>query len=164
MLSAGALGAHAAEGPYVGLRLGSPHYSGDAVNGIHGSGSGVGGTLYGGWQFTPNFALEGGWFDLGHIDESAGKVDLRGLYLDAVGKYEIAPKWSLRGSIGVAEGRFDTSFGDNRSPALQLGLGVEYEVNKTVAVSLGYDHYHFSDAFDGKPNVGTPVFGLKVGF
>ncbi|MGA0609666.1 outer membrane beta-barrel protein [Caldimonas sp. KR1-144] len=163
LIAGGTIAAHA-EGLYAGAALGSPHYGGDAVAGIDGSGSGVGGKIYGGYELTPNFAIEGGWFDAGHIDNANGKADLRGAYLDAVGKYPIAPQWSLRGSVGVAEGHFDTSRGDDHSPALKLGVGVDYALTQKVSLSAGYDYYRFSNAFDGKPTVGMPTIGMKIGF
>jgi OmpA-OmpF porin, OOP family len=163
LIAGGAMAAHA-EGLYVGGALGAPHYGGDDINGIGGSGSGVGGKVFGGYEFNRNFSVEGGLFDLGHIDDANGKVNLRGVYVDAVGKMELAPKWSLTGSAGVAEGRFKTTFGDDSSPALKLGVGVEYAMTQNTSLSLGYDRYHFTDAFDGKPNVGSPYLGVKVGF
>lgn len=60
--SLGATCAHA-EGLYVGGSLGAPRY-GDSVNGISGSGNGLSGKLFGGYQLTPNFALEAGVADL----------------------------------------------------------------------------------------------------
>jgi OOP family OmpA-OmpF porin len=164
LLVAGIGVAHAADGgAYAGGSLGSPDYK-SSVNGITGDGSGVGGKLYGGYKFTPNFALEGGAFDLGHIDDATGKVKLRGVYADAVGRYEFAPKWTAFGSAGLAEGKFTTSNGNDNSPALKLGAGVEYNLTREIALRGEYEHYHFSDAFDAKPKVGEFSFGVNVGF
>lgn len=162
LLAAG-IGAAQAEGLYVGGNLGSPDYR-SSVNGIAGGGSGVGGKLYGGYKFTPNVAIEGGLFDLGHIDDATGSVKLRGAYVDAVGRYEFAPKWTVLGSAGLAQGRFTTTRGDDNSPAIKLGAGVEYNLTRDVALRGEYEHYHFSDAFDAKPNVGEFSFGVNVGF
>lgn len=164
-MAGGALAAHA-DGLYVGGALGGPHYSGDPVSNIGGSGGGTAGKIFGGYQFNPNFGLEGGWFDLGHTEDANGRAKLQGAYFDAVGKIAIAPQWSLTGSAGVAEGRFRTNNGggDDNSPALKLGVGVEYALSQTTSLNLGYDHYHFIDAFDAKPNVGMPFVGVKVGF
>jgi len=148
---------------YVGGSLGTPDYK-SSVNGVTGDGSGTGGKVFGGYQVTPNFAVEGGAFDLGHIDDSSGKVKLRGAYADAVGSYEFAPKWSVLGRAGVAEGHFTTTNGDDNSPALKLGAGLQYDITNTVAVRAEYEHYHFSDAFDAKPKVGEYSIGVKVGF
>ena len=152
-----------AEGLYIGGNLGSPDYK-SSVNGISGNGSGTGLKVYGGYQLTPNFAVESGVFDLGHIDDASGRVKTRGVYLDGVGSYEFAPKWSVLGRAGVAEGRFTTTLGDDSSPALKVGVGLQYDLTKTVALRAEYDHYHFTNAFDGKPNIGEFSVGFKVGF
>jgi len=81
-----------------------------------------------------------------------------------VGRYELAPRWSLIGRAGLAEGRFTGSTGDDSSPALKLGGGVQYDMSKTVAFLAEYEHYHFTDAFDAKPGVGEISFGVKIGF
>jgi OOP family OmpA-OmpF porin len=157
------LGAARAEGLYVGGSLGTPDYK-SSVNGISGNGSGLGGKFFGGYQLVPNFAVEGGYIDLGHIDDASGKVNVRGAFLDGVGNYEFAPKWSVLGRVGVAEARFTTPNGNDSSPALKLGAGLQYDLTKTVALRAEYEHYHFTDAFDSKPNIGEFTVGLKVGF
>lgn len=157
------LGAAHAEGLYLGGSLGTPHYHSD-INGVSGNGSGVGGKLYGGYPITPTVAVEAGYLDLGHIDNSTGKVNVRGGFLDGVGSHGIAQGWSALGRIGVAQARFTTPTGNDWSPALKLGAGLQYEVTKAVALRAEYDHYHFTDAFDTKPNIGEFAFGMKVGF
>jgi OmpA-OmpF porin, OOP family len=157
------VGAAQAEGAYVGGSLGTPNYS-SSVNGISGDGSGTGIKLYGGYQVTPNFAVEGGYFDLGHIDDANGRVKTKGVYADAVGSYAFAPQWSVLGSAGVAEGRFKTTAGDDSSPALKLGAGVEYAFTPAAALRVQYDRYHFVNAFGAKPNIGEVSAGVKFGF
>jgi OOP family OmpA-OmpF porin len=161
-LAASAGAAHA-EGLYVGGALGTPHYQ-DSINGVSGSGSGLGGKIYGGYGLSPNFAIEGGLFDLGHIDDGTGRVDLRGAYVDALGRYELAPKWSVLGSVGLADGRFSTPAGNDWSPALKLGAGLQYELSKQVALRAEYEQYRFTNAFDAKPKVGEFTVGVNVGF
>ena len=163
LLAAATLGSARAEGLYIGGNLGTPNYR-SPVNGITGSGSGLGLKLYGGYSLTPNFAVEAGVFDLGHIDDASGKVNVRGIFADAVGTFEVAPKWSLLARGGVAEGRFTSSNGNDTSPALELGAGVQYDLSKQVALRAEYEHYHFTNAFDAKANVGEVSVGLKFGF
>ena len=157
------VGAAQAEGAYVGGGLGKPNYS-SSVNGISGDGSGTGIKLYGGYQITPNFAVEGGFFDLGHIDDANGRVKTKGVYADAVGSYVFAPQWSVLGSAGLAEGRFTTTRGDDSSPGLKIGAGVQYELTPQAALRVQYDRYHFVNAFDAKPNIGQLSAGVKFGF
>lgn len=159
----GAAGAHAeALGPYVGGSLGTPHYS-DDVNGIGGDGSGVSGKLFGGYQFTPNFSLEAGGADLGHIDERSGKVDAHGVYLDAVGAAPLNDHWALLGRIGVAHMDFDTSAGDDSGSGLKLGAGVQYAISSNLALRGEWERYHTA-AFGDRPNVDQYTVGLRFGF
>lgn len=162
LLAAG-VGAVQAEGLYFGGQVGAPDYH-STINGVSGGGSGVGVKLYGGYQLTPNFAVEGGAFGLGHIDNATGKVQTRGLYLDAVGRYPLGTNWSLLGSAGVAAARFDSSAGDDDSPGLKLGAGVQYDISKQVAVRAQYDRYHFTGAYDDKANIGQTTVGLRYAF
>lgn len=162
LLCAG-LGAAQAEGLYVGGNLGSPDYR-NGVNGIEGNGSGVAGKLYGGYQVTPNLAVEAGAFDLGHIDEASGKVKSHGTFVDGVASYELAPHWALLGRVGVAYGQLNTSTGDDDSSALKLGTGLQYAISPNVALRGEYEHYRFTNAFDTKPDVGQYSLGLKVSF
>jgi OOP family OmpA-OmpF porin len=165
-LAAGAAGSAQAEGLYGGLDLGHPVYS-NSVNGIGGSNGtdgGIGANVYGGYSFTPNFALEGSLFRLGHSRMGDASVNTRGVGIDGVGSYMFAPQWSVLGRLGVAEARFNTSFGDDSSSALKMGAGVQYDWNKQVAFRVQYERYHFLNAFDAKPNVGEYTAGVKVSF
>ncbi len=162
--SLSALGAHA-EGAYVGGSLAAPDYRSD-VNGYGGDGGGhgVGLKAYGGYQFNPNFAVEGGIVDLGRSKDIGGTAKARGAYVDAIGSVDVAPQWKLYGSAGAAYARFHTPDGSDNSPAVKLGAGVEYALTSNTALRLGYDHYHFTDAYDSKPNVGQASFGVKFSF
>lgn len=164
LLAGGMTVAHA-EGLYLGGSIGTPNYS-SSINGIGGGGGGdgTGLKLYGGYQWTPNFAVEGGLFSLGRSSDVMGSVKARGAYLDGVGSYAFAPKWSVLGSLGVAQARFSTTQGNDSSPALKLGAGLQYDLTQQVALRLQYDRYHFTNAFGAKPNVGAYTFGVKVGF
>lgn len=163
-LVGGVAGAQA-EGLYVGGALGAPDYS-SSINGYGGGdgGRGTGLKLFGGYQLSPHFAIEGGLFDLGRTRDTGGSAKVRGGYVDGVGSYEFAPKWSALGSIGLAQARLSTPTGDDTSPGLKLGVGVQYDLTRTTALRLGYDRYRFADAFDAKPDVGETSFGVKVSF
>jgi OOP family OmpA-OmpF porin len=165
-LAAGAAANASAEGLYVGADLGHPQYS-NSVNGIGGADAnngGIGAKLYGGYTLTPNFALEGSVFRLGHSHMGDTTVNTSGIALDGVGNYSFAPQWSVLGRVGLAEGRFSTSFGDDSSAAVKMGAGLQYDVTKQVALRLQYERYHFFNAFDSKPNIGEFTAGVKLSF
>jgi OOP family OmpA-OmpF porin len=164
-LLAGMAGAHA-DGLYVGGALGAPNYS-NLVNGYGtGDGGGRGPTykLFGGYQITPNFAVEGSAFNLGRTAPTPGSARVYGVSVDAVGSVPLGPRWSLLGSAGLAEARFTTPSGNDSSPGLKAGVGVQYDLSSAMAVRLGYDRYHFTNAFDTKPNVGNTFVGLKLNY
>ena len=106
-LSLALAGAARAEGLYVGGALGVPDEHG-SIAGVDGNDHGTGLKVYGGWQFHPQVALEASVFSLGRLDGNGDRVDTRGLSVDAVGRYDFAPRWSLLGSAGLARARFST--------------------------------------------------------
>lgn len=162
-LLAGALGGARAEGLYVGAQVGAPDYH-SSIAGVDGGGSGTGLKLYGGYQFSRQFALEAGAYELGHIDNASGRANARGGYLDAVGFYPLTDKFSLLGSVGVAEGRWKTSNGDDSSPAWKFGAGLQYDLGQAVALRAQYERYQYVDAFGARPGVGETSVGVNYRF
>jgi OOP family OmpA-OmpF porin len=163
-LLATSLGAMAApaDDVYVGGSLGTTRYP-NAVNGIAGHGSGLSGKLFGGYQLTPNFALEAGVADLGRIHNGATQVDGRGIYLDAVGLYPVDGKWSLLGRVGAAHVKLDSSNGDSAGNGLKLGLGAQYALTSQLALRGEWERYR-PGVFGGKPNIDQFTAGVRVGF
>ena len=163
MLTAGgAVTAHA-EGFYAGGSLGSPHWN-NSVDGVDSDGHGLAGKLYGGYSFTPNFALEAGVMHLGESRDASGKVKADGTYLDAVGTYPLNREWSLLGRIGAAHARFGGPTGDSSDNGLKIGAGAQYQLSPTMALRAEYEQYRFHDVFDAKANVGQVTGGLVVHF
>jgi OmpA-OmpF porin, OOP family len=158
------LGAAAAkaDGLYVGGSLATPHF-GDNINGLSIGNSGLSGKLFGGYQLSPNFAVEAGVSDLGRISDDSGSVKAHGEYLDAVGLLPLSAGWSLLGSVGVAHVNIDTSNGDDNGAALKLGLGAEYALNKNLALRGEYEGYRV-DAFNSHSNIGQYSLGVRVSF
>ena len=166
-LAVAGIGSASAEGLYVGADLGHPQYSNNVASiggGDDADNGGIGAKVYGGYTLTPNLSLEGSLFRLGHTRVGGDRVNTNGIGLDAVGNYMFAPQWSVLGRLGVAEGRFNTTFGSDSSAALKMGAGVQYDLSKQVALRLQYERYHFTNAFDGKPNIGEYTAGVKFTF
>lgn len=162
--SLGALPAHA-DNLYVGAALGLPHFGAgnNGFNGITGQGSGVSSKLFGGYQFTPNFALEAGVADLGHIKNDTGSVSSQGVFLDAVGLLPLTNKWSLLGSLGVAHVNLNTSNGDASGNGAKVGLGAQYALTSNVVMRGEWEGYRPS-AFGDKPKIEQFTIGARMAF
>lgn len=169
LLALGAAGAAQAAGApgstYVGGAVAAPDYQ----DPIGGSGDGSGGRgpglkLYGGYQVTPNFAVEGGVFHLGRTDGGTGTGRAYGAYVDGVGSVELVPQVSLLGSVGLAQARLTAAQGTDYSPAVKLGVGVQYDITPQTALRVGYDRYHFTSAYGGNANVGQTSVGVKFSY
>jgi opacity protein-like surface antigen len=163
-LMLGAVGVANAEGFYAGGSVGGSDWN-SSVNGLQGDRSGASGKVFLGYEFKPYISLEGGIMSLGHTrDDGFGKASGDGAYLDAVSRYEFAPKWSVVGRGGVARARFTTPAGDATSNGLKVGAGIQYDVAPAIAVLGEYEYYHFANAFDSKLNVGQFTAGVKFSF
>jgi OOP family OmpA-OmpF porin len=152
-----------AEGLYIGGSVGKPHWSADSVGGVSGDSSGTGLKLYGGWQFTPNFALEGSVFNLGKLKGPLGDAKADGVALDAVGLLPITPQWTALARLGVASVKTKALGDSDRSTIPKFGLGVQYNLTKTTALRGDWEHYRI-DAFDSKSNVNMYSVGVNVSF
>ncbi|HUX65121.1 outer membrane beta-barrel protein [Sulfuricella sp.] len=141
--------------------------------------------LYGGYQFNKNFALEGGYFDLGQFSYLAttvptgtlnGNIKLRGLNLDAVGILPITDKFSAFGRVGLnyAEAR-DTFTGtgavnvldpnpSKRDTNYKFGLGLQYALTDSLAVRAEAERYRINDAVGNKGDVDLVSVGLVYKF
>ena len=117
-----------------------------------------------GQHLDSHFGVEGGFFSLGTVKDASGHANARGVFLDGVARYEFAPGWQVLGVAGLAHGRFHTSAGNDNSPALKIGLGLQYAMNDRTALRLQVDRYRFTNAFGEKPNLGQVSLGVQVGF
>lgn len=138
--------------------------------------------LFGGYLFNENFALEGGYFDLGKFGYSlttgtgtaAGDIDIMGLNLDAVGILPITEDFSAFGRVGVIYAQAEDSFSGTLSPAdtspeesdfnYKFGVGLQYEITDAVAVRLEAERYRINDAVGNDGDVDLFSIGLTYRF
>lgn len=157
---------------------------GAAVTGISSDERDTAYKLFGGYQFNRNFALEGGYFDLGDTSFSATapggpltqSSGVKGFNVDLVGTLPITERFSLLGRVGAAYGRNRTSFGGAGSAGIadlnpsqkkaypKVGLGVQYEVNRSFWVRGEVERYRVSNAVGGRHHVDTVTVGLVFPF
>jgi OOP family OmpA-OmpF porin len=139
--------------------------------------------IFGGYQFNPYFAVEGGYFVLGKLGYSAtttpaGSVDaqfkLNGANLDLVGKLPITSNLSALARVGVAAGRSRVSFnttgpvtmGDTskRNTNAKIGLGLEYAMGTRMMLRGEIERYRMNDAVGEHVNVNLLSVGLVFPF
>jgi OmpA-OmpF porin, OOP family len=141
--------------------------------------------LYGGYQFNKNFAVEGGYFDLGKFGYTAttvpagtltGNIKLKGLNLDLVGILPITEKFSAFGRAGVnyAEAR-DSFVGtgavqvtnpnpSKRDTNYKVGLGLQYAFTDSLAMRAEVERYRINDAVGNKGDINMVSVGLVYRF
>ena len=137
--------------------------------------------LYGGYKFNRNFALEGGYFDLGRFGFTAttvpagtlsANIKLQGLNLDAVGILPITPKFSAFGRVGVNYTEARDSFSGsgavsvlNPNPRkddtnLKFGAGLQYDFTEALGMRLEAERYRINDAVGSRGDVDLLSVGL----
>jgi len=118
--------------------------------------------LFGGHQFNRNFAVEGGYFNLGKTrfnsnTTPAGTVSgqnrVQGLNLDLVGTLPISERFSVLGRVGAHYAQSRAEFAGTGAAAgvagrdrdnganVKVGLGVQYEISPTVWVRGEVERY-----------------------
>jgi len=141
--------------------------------------------LFGGYQFNKNFALEGGYFNLGEFTFSAdtipagtldAKIKLRGYNLDLVGFLPLNEKLSAFGRLGVTYAETKDSFSGTglvivnddsnsaRNTNPKIGLGLQYALNEHVDMRFEAERYHLDNSFGDKDNIDLISVGVVYRF
>lgn len=185
-------------GWYGGVNIGRSHakIDADAINtGLLGLGftnastskdeNDTGYKIFAGYNFTKNFALEGGYFDLGKFSFNSttapagtlqGTLKVSGFNLDAVGILPIQDNFSVFGRVGVQYAETKDSFSGtgavvvtNPNPKksetnYKMGLGAGYDFTKTVGLRAEWERYRVSDGLGDKGDVDLYSLGLRFKF
>lgn len=141
--------------------------------------------LFAGYQFSPYFAVEGGYFDLGTHGYTAttvpagsltGEVDIQGINVDAVGLMPLGERFSLLGRIGANYAEADTTFSStgavtplmsnasNNDINLKIGVGGQWDFSRNVAMRLEYERFRIDDAVGNSGDIDLASLGLLVRF
>jgi OmpA-OmpF porin, OOP family len=140
---------------------------------------------FAGYQVNRNFAIEGGFFDLGKFGFTAttvppgtlnGSIKLRGLNLDAVGMLPIADRFSVFGRAGFAYAQARDSFGGaglvvvtnpnpNKSETnYKIGAGLQYDFSAALGMRLEAERYRVNDAVGSRADIDVISLGLVYRF
>lgn len=129
--------------------------------------------IFGGYQINRNFAVEGGYADLGELTISGGGVNITAEStawdIAAVGIFPINPQFSVYGKLGLYYGTVDVSSniggsGDDSTTGLTFGAGVRYNFTRNLGVQLEWQVYASVEAPSGSALTGdSDVDVLSIG-
>ena len=141
--------------------------------------------IYGGYQLTPNFALESGYFDLGKFGFTAntsplgslsGDIRVRGLNLDLVGMLPLSEQFSLLGRVGANFAQTRGAFSgtgavgvtnpnpSKRDTNYKLGVGLQYAFTESLSMRGELERYRINDAVGNKGHIDLVSVGLVYKF
>lgn len=137
--------------------------------------------IFAGYRFNRNFALEGGYFNLGQFGFVAttvpagtfnGTIKLQGVNLDLVGILPFTERFSVFGRVGVNYARARDHFTGtglvnvlNPNPSksganYKFGAGLEYFFTDALALRAEAERYRIDDAVGNKGDVDLVSVGL----
>jgi OOP family OmpA-OmpF porin len=165
---------------YVGGSLGRSDYKVDTTGATSSDKTDTGYKLFVGARLSPNFAVEGGYADLGKATASdatsSAKLKLSALpYVDAVGFLPLSPQWDLLGRFGLTSSKLKVS-GTNggvsasdsdRSIQAHFGFGAQYNISKTMAVRAEWERFrgkYDKNGVSDSGNVDLLSVGIAIGF
>jgi OOP family OmpA-OmpF porin len=141
--------------------------------------------IFGGYLINKNFAIEGGYFDLGDFGFKAltlptgtlnGNIKLKGLNLDVVGILPLSEKFAAFGRVGVNYAHTKDSFSGtgsvnvlNPNPSkydtnYKFGVGLQYALTKSIGIRAEAERYRIDDALGNRGDINFLSLGLVYKF
>jgi OOP family OmpA-OmpF porin len=144
--------------------------------------------LFGGYKFDRNFAVEGGYFNLGKFGFTAnttpagsltGTAKFQGLNLDAVGILPFTEKFSgfaragliyteakdtftgTGGAVGIAASNPNPKKSEGN---YKFGFGVQYDFTDSLGLRGEWERYRVNDAVGNKGDIDMLLIGLVYTF
>lgn len=138
---------------YVGADIGQSKLEADVGNGYTASKHETSWSVFGGYQFHPNFAVELGYRDLGKVSESyAGSnysLEADAVELSVVGKLPLNDQFDVYGRLGMGSIKAKDSYSDalgsysgstTKTKAL-FGVGAHYAISKEFGLRAEYAQF-----------------------
>ena len=159
--------------------------AGYATNSISDRDRNTGYKVFGGYQINQNFAVEGGYFDLGRFGYTAsttpagtlsGNMRVSGLNFDLVGNLPLFERFSVFGRVGVNYARTRDNFSGtgafgmiNANPSangtnFKLGLGLQYALSEAWSVRGELERYRVKDGIGNRGDIDMASVGLVYRF
>ena len=141
--------------------------------------------VFGGYQLNRNFAVEGGYFDLGKFGYTAnttpagtlsGDMRVRGLNLDLVGSLPLTEKFSALGRVGLNYAQTKDNFSStgavlvtNPNPSergvnYKLGVGLQYALSDAWSIRGELERYRVKDGIGNRGHIDMASVGLVYRF
>lgn len=113
----------------------------------------IGWRIFGGYKFSPNFALELGYVDSGTAEDTLQgvfggtnlEVDFTAWTVTGLGILPLNESWDLFGKLGYFDGEFEASSlglsaADDES-GFTLGAGARFKLSENLAIRGDFDWY-----------------------
>jgi len=128
---------------YVGAGAGSAQAKLGASGAVSGNDSyKSSGKLFGGYQFSPNWGMEGQYVYLGKFDTNTGSYKPESWGLAGTGTVPLSNKFYLMGKLGAAFNRTSGgNLGGSNKTDLLAGVGVGYNINANWGVRAEYENF-----------------------
>jgi len=102
-------------------------------------------SLFVGYKFNENFAVEGGWSELGDYTYDGGNLEVEAFTFDLVGILPVDEQISVFAKAGVARVDYDAASKDTQT-ALSFGLGADYDFGNNISLQGEWTRINESSA------------------
>lgn len=141
--------------------------------------------IFGGYQFHRNFAVEGGYFNLGEFGYTAttvpagtltGDIQIQGINFDLVGMLPFTEKFSAFARAGVIHAEAEDTFTgtgvvivvnpnpSTRDTKYKYGVGLQYDFTEALGMRLEAERYRIDDAIGNQGDIDLFSAGLVFRF
>jgi OOP family OmpA-OmpF porin len=141
--------------------------------------------VFGGYQFSPNFGVEGGYFNLGEFGFKStttpagtldGRIKADGLNLDLVGTLPVNDQLSLLGRVGMIRARARDTFTTTGALSVanprpettqqnyKAGVGFAYKFSPSMTLRGELERYRINDAVGNNGDINMASLSLVFPF
>ena len=153
---------------YVGASIGQSEFKFDCEAGESCDTKDTAWRIFGGYQFSRNFAAEIGYHDFGEakftgpgFDE---KVEGSAWELVGIGALPLGNAFSIYGKLGAYYGKFEGGGESDSNTGLTFGIGGQFDVMRNLGLRLEWQRYNDMGENDSKADLDVLSFGIVYRF